>query len=532
MHSTTSFRAAAPPADAARGRHIGRPRDFHAPRAPGPLGVERSIEPERSAIGARLLRAAIALTGLLVFAGCATRPVNPPLATVDRDTGYRFETRPVAIKDRDTLIVLAFSGGGTRAAAFSYGVLEALRDTDIAAPDGKASKLLDDVSVITGVSGGSFTALAYGLYGNKLFDQYEQRFLKRNVEGELLRRLFSPAYWGPLSSTGWGRSELAADYYDEILFDGATYADLQRGAGPLVVAAATDLSSGARFYFSQVMFDIMCSDLSGMRLARAAAASSAVPVVLSPVTINNYGGSCGYRPPAWLPKVAQVQKQERAAARIMQEVTDLEAYRDGKERPYIHLVDGGVADNLALRGVMNVMDEMEAARFVDEPMPLGSIKRIAVIVVNSVSIPTTAWDRFVDAPGVFEILMQATGVPIDHYSYEAIDQLRDTASRWKIYRAVRDSGAIIDAGNPALRAVERGPDAEIYVIDVSFDQLKDAAERDYLNQLPTSFVLSAEAVDRLRAAAKTVLAGSDEFNQLLHDMGGRAAGSAQTGSPQ
>ena len=35
------------------------------------------------------------------------------------------------------------------------------------------------------MSGGSFTALAYGLYGDKLFADYEQRFLKRDVQGEL-----------------------------------------------------------------------------------------------------------------------------------------------------------------------------------------------------------------------------------------------------------------------------------------------------------------------------------------------------------
>jgi hypothetical protein len=33
----------------------------------------------------------------------------------------------------------------------------------------------------------------------------------------------------------------------------------------------------------------------------------------------------------------------------------------------------------------------------------------------------------------------------------------------------------------------------------------DKAERDYLNQQPTSFVLPAEAVDRLRAAAGTII---------------------------
>ena len=78
------------------------------------------------------------------------------------------------------------------------------------------------VDVITGVSGGSFTALAYGLYGERLFGDYEQRFLKRDVEGEIAARAINPLNWGRLSGTGWGRSELAAELYDEILFQGAS----------------------------------------------------------------------------------------------------------------------------------------------------------------------------------------------------------------------------------------------------------------------------------------------------------------------
>ena len=160
---------------------------------------------------------------LLALGGCATRPINAPIAEFSRNTGYKFQARQQYSRDSENLVVLAFSGGGTRAAAFSYGVLEMLRRTQIAGPRG-TTRLLDEVNVITGVSGGSFTALAYGLYGDKLFDDYEQRFLKRNVQGELISRLLNPAKWGALSSTGWGRSELAAQLYDEILFGGATAA--------------------------------------------------------------------------------------------------------------------------------------------------------------------------------------------------------------------------------------------------------------------------------------------------------------------
>ena len=118
-------------------------------------------------------------TTLFMLAGCATRPVNPPITHTNPSSGYRFETRQAHAIDKENLVVLAFSGGGTRAAAFSYGVLEFLRRTEVVGPKGNKVRLLDQIDVITGVSGGSFTALAYGLYGDKLFTDYEQRFLKR-----------------------------------------------------------------------------------------------------------------------------------------------------------------------------------------------------------------------------------------------------------------------------------------------------------------------------------------------------------------
>src|SRR5664279_3077002 len=104
------------------------------------------------------------LAVLLALSGCATRPVNPPITEVNRNSGYRFATRQIYDDDKENLVVLAFSGGGTRAAAFSYGVLEELRRIEIVGAKGRKTRLLDEVDVITGVSGGSFTALAYGLY--------------------------------------------------------------------------------------------------------------------------------------------------------------------------------------------------------------------------------------------------------------------------------------------------------------------------------------------------------------------------------
>ncbi|WP_455279685.1 patatin-like phospholipase family protein [Cupriavidus necator] len=463
----------------------------------------------------------IAVSLLLLLGGCASRPVNPPLAHADPATGYRYTTRPHYSTTNENLVILAFSGGGTRAAAFSYGVLEFLRNTEVVGPRGIKSRLLDHVGVVTGVSGGSFTALAYGLYGDKLFDDYEQRFLKRDVQGEITFRTLNPAYWPSLWSGGWGRSELAADLYDEILFNGATFGDLNRGQGPFIIASATDISTGARLPFTQTTFDVLCSDLNGVRLSRAAAASSAVPVVLTPVTLNNYGGNCGYVPPDWVKPFIDAADPPRPAARATRHLKEEAELGDSVNRPYIHVVDGGVSDNLGMRAVLDALELMEALHLVGQPTPLDHTRRIVVFVVNSLSTPKTAWDKSESSPGTLQILVKATGVPIDHYSYEATELLKDSQARWHSMRQVRQSSAFKANKDAAVATTLRTPDATIYAIDVSFAQLADKAELAYLNELPTSFSLPPEAVDRLRAAAGKIILASPDFQRLLRDVGAR-----------
>ena len=176
-----------------------------------------------------------------------------------------------------------------------------------------------------------------------------------------------------------------------------------------------------------------------------------------------------------------------------------------------------------MREILAILEELEALHLEGLPTPLDHAKRLAVFVVNSLSTPPLDWDQKRSTPGTVEVLLQATGVPIDHYSYEAVELLRDTAARWKMLRAIRDSGVIPekDKRDPVLAEVERVPNLEVYVINVSFAELKDATERAYLNEQPTSFVLPPEAVDRLRAAAGRIVLESPDFQRYLKDLGDR-----------
>ena len=129
----------------------------------------------------------------------------------------------------------------------------------------------------------------------------------------------------------------------------------------MTAITGTDLSTGARFPFSQDDFDLLCSDLGKVRLSRAAATSSAVPVVLSPVTFHNYGGTCGAVLPAWVKDVTKPEGPERPAGRALLRYRDIQNFQDSKNRPYLHVVDGGVSDNLGVRGVLEALEELEAS---------------------------------------------------------------------------------------------------------------------------------------------------------------------------
>ena len=416
--------------------------------------------------------------------------------------------------DPKTLFILAFSGGGTRAAAFSYGVLEELRRTPVGAPDARHT-MLSEVDLISSVSGGSFTALAYALYGEQLFEHYEQQFLKRDVEGELLKRLFDPLTWPQTLSTGFGRSELAEQYYDEILFHGATYADLIAKPTPTAIANATDIATGLRWSFVAANFDIICSDLNKMHLARAAAASSAVPVALSPVTINNYGGNCGYHDPPWVEAAIKLRPRAWTGNRALQRYRALQAYEDGRERPYIHLVDGGLAGNLGVYPVVEALQEAEGSETFRKAMGIERLRRIVLVIVNAYTAPNLGWSKREAAPSAVELLLQAVSVPIDRFSYESVDALEDLITEWKLRRQVAVE-TLRRKGEP-IPANMLSP-LEFSVVDASFDAVRDPAEREYLLNLPTSLVLAPEAVDRLRSAAAQVLRESLPFRKLVDDL--------------
>lgn len=482
-----------------------------------------------------LVSLAVVFAALLALAGCASRPINEPISQVDPHGGYRGNLIAAAIPNNDphTLFLLAFSGGGTRAAAFSYGVLEELRRTGVVV-DGQKRRLLDEVDGMVGVSGGSFTALAYALYGDRLFSEYEERFLKRDVQGALVSRALNPFNWHKFIGGSAGRSDMAADYYDEILFQGATFDELLSKPGPFAFASATDISTGARFVFSQGDFDLICSDLGKVRLARAAATSSAVPVVLSAMTFNNYGGTCGYQYPAWVRAVTDPEAEALTSGHAVQRYHDMRTFQNSHDRPYLHLVDGGVSDNIGMRMVLETLQLLVLNASFRQEMGFAGYRRVVLIVVNARSSPRTDWDRSEAPPGFINQLLQSSGVPIDRYSFETIEAIRSALLIYTWHRELEIANARLAGATPAEAEAKANaivPKLELYTLSLGFDEITDPQERDYFMNLPTSFVLPAGAVDRLRDIAGRLMRKSPEYQRMLRAFGDAVAspGPAEAG---
>jgi NTE family protein len=326
---------------------------------------------------------------LLLLSGCSHfghYPVNAPLNKYDPTYGYIGKNVGTEGNSEELLLILTFSGGGTRAAAFSYGALEELRATEVTI-GGKKRRLLDEVDIISGVSGGSFTAAYLGLFGDRIFLDYEERFLKKNIQGSLTASvLLNPVNWFRLSSPFFDRSDLAAEYYDKNIFDGKTFGDMLKQKGPMVLINATDMSLGARFSFNQALFNAMCSDLSKFPVSRACAASSAVPGVLTPLTLKNYAGSCGYVVPSELLDAdTSYPRREMSRDRMLM--------LDAKEKPYFHLIDGGVADNLGLRAVEETVESVGNLWKTFQLTGREKVRKMAFIVVNAETKTDSKWDK-------------------------------------------------------------------------------------------------------------------------------------------
>lgn len=434
----------------------------------------------------------------MLLGGCATPRafLGAPLTKAAGEPGYRVAD-VVAHRAPDELrVVVSFSGGGMRASAFSFGVLEQLAEDRVRSADGAAPRrLLDEVDIVSAVSGGAVTAAYWALHGDRIFEDYRRRFLLRDVSGGLKRTLFlDPRTWFRLASTEYSRGDVYADYLDRKLFRGATFRDLDHGGGrPFLILNATDIGTAARFEFTQDHLDLLCDDLDSFPLARAVAASSSVPALMTPITVENRAGRCGHRMPEWVVSAADGATQSR---RHLQASAML-AYSDPAHYGWLHLVDGALGDNLGVRAAMDALaDRDDPSRL--RPSAIAPGQRLVFIEVNATDWQAERIGGSRQPPDAMAMLRLLGTVPVDRYTVESKALLRETLRRW-----MRDAGA----------------EARLHIIEIDLDDLRDDPRFGRLSRLPTALDAKAADVDELRCAARLMLEANADYRRLLRETG-------------
>ena len=447
------------------------------------------------------------LLAFLLFTGCAHYPLNQPF----RQPGYTFEKCAQPADADETFVVLTFSGGGTRAAALAYGVLERMRRIRLPGTD---RTLLDEVDVISTVSGGSFTGAYYALFGDRIFTDFRKDFLDRNIQGELAGEVANPINWFRLASPWFSRIDLAAGLYDRTIFASGTFGDLaSRGRRPFLIINATNLQHGARFEFTGDQFRYLGSDILSYPIARAVAASSAFPFLLSPLSLVNYP----------YPADKKLIEEDRLALedywlnrRRYQAANNNALYADAANHPYVHLMDGGLSDNLGLRAVYDLYVRKGIRARIND----GKIKRFLVIVVNAKTENPGELDRDESPPSLATVAYKTCTISMDSYSFETVEGFRNLIEeRTRMQQVDRDCQELLDrhASDGYRIPPLAGGNMKLGVIDLSFDGLSEPSEKAFFNGLPTSFSLTGEQVEKLIEVGGRLLEENPDFREFMKE---------------
>jgi NTE family protein len=448
--------------------------------------------------------------------GCAHYPSTAPLGTVQPPPAARYAFDQLAgdAGDDEIFVCVALSGGGTRAAAFAYGALDKLRRTTVTRPrSGKVVNLLSEVDCLSSVSGGSFTAAYYALYGERLFQDFRQRFLEKDIQGALIHKVWNPLSWPRLLSPYFSRIDLAAEIYSREIFDQRPFGDLLvRHQRPFVMINATEMDSGDLFTFTQDSFDLVGSDLSSFPIARAVAASSAFPFLLTPLTVTNHAQPAWWKQPPRLTNALQDYYDNR---RAYSHAKNQLALLNKGANPYVHLMDGGLADNIGLRAIL--AEIWSPTGFIARRINTGKVAKVLILAVNAKNGDRGTLNQHESPPGLKSVAIETATVALDNYSFETIEVTGDTQRDvQQAARVVTECQALLDKrcpGGPRLPTFAAPVD--VYVADVNLEAIADPVRRAQLLAIPTSFALPKADIDALIGAADEILSHNPEFLRFL-----------------
>lgn len=467
--------------------------------------------------------------GAAFVCGCAGSHVeNVPLPAGAANPDRR--SIDPASPDRP-VILMTFSGGGSRAAALAESVLREMAATSYTAADGR-HVLTEDVKLVSSVSGGSVTSAWFGLHRGAGhwdgdLDALRNGFLSQDNMAALELDAVNPITFFGLATGRITRIGALEALFSQRLFHDATLAALNQPGKPFIALNATDMAGGESFAIVPRRFDDVCSDYDALPIATAVSASAAFPILLTPVGFQDFSKGCAgrLRNGDWIgidlsnPYTPYLNLPEYKEARYANDLRHgPNAYRDIE---YLHLLDGGLADNLGTQSLRSAMiapyDDAGVLRAIGE----GKIRRLVIIVVNARSDRRNKLYQQQSQPGLVGQIEAVTSVPID----------ANTASLQIALSGLLDelSKAAAAAGQAKFHGMK------VYGVTVDYDQIPadtpaHRALRDAAKNVPTSWTLSGPQLQVTEEAGRFLLRRHPCWHALLADL--RAAQPATAGEDQ
>jgi Patatin-like phospholipase len=397
-------------------------------------------------------RAALVLLAALVLTGCASAvAIHVPAAGPDTAC-------VTPAPDREVLVGVALSGGGSRAALFGGAGLEALGR--LPAPGG--GSVLEQVAYLSSVSGGSVAATAYASQkppratpvltaDGALTEAYETFFaeyhekLSQNFERALL--------WRQLLSFRWLNSSLAARSLAEVmaqrLLGLTTFGDLAqreaRGDSPRLIINTTLYNSARRLALTTLPPDASRYDFYAD--LRASLARRELTAEFPPAFLQRWEKLLTLTPLELGIDVCPIRLAGAVAASAsFPPLVGPITFRVGEEESYWHTGDGGLYENQGFESLLfaflKKLQEKRARRALilvfDSSFPFAVGERrlthrsqpFSLWNYDYTRIPSIMEQRASTYQALFLRSMQLEGVFPDDQTIRVV-QLHHTDAQWQ-----------------------------------------------------------------------------------------------------
>ena len=438
------------------------------------------------------IRTGLALFGIYIasmFTCCApvrNVPIElPPIQNEQEQMRYEDTVKTLAGND-SLMIIMTFSGGGTAAMRQSYEVVQALR----------SNGLKKEIDYISSVSGGSFTAAAASVFNDSEWVAFDT-IINRNMQRDILWK-YKPWRWALCPSPFYSRTDNAAHYYNETIFNRKTLSDAHY---PTLFINSTVLARGCHFIYKKSYFEMLGSAFETYPIAAAVTASSAFPGAFSPLSMMNYGDSISYD---------SMENDSRYMGALMNAEFDVTAYRkmklikflNNKENTHIWTADGGLSGNLGLRPIL---DGFKSNGFINKWLNSGKAQTLVVIVVDAARDPVDRSDMSSRAPNVVDMLGYSTVTAMEMLSSVMIEELDDKLD--ELWKSI--AKAHWDISDPL-----HGMTKPIY-IEVSSRQMTDEVLKEKYMNVPTALYLDSMNQNTIKKMVKNVLDNSKSYQKLI-----------------